>query len=90
MHPGTRGECVSSWASLNRPYCALGLSPLPAMVLGSEMAATAPAADAGGTEQGGTHSTEEMGQDLSFSNCIKDHRAQPFSARCSRRHLELA
>lgn len=47
---GARGERVSSWAPLNRPCSALGLSRFPATELGSGMAATAPSANAGGAE----------------------------------------
>lgn len=86
-HPGTRCEYVSSWAPLNRLCSALGFSQLPATGLGSGMAATAPSANAGGTEHSGdTHSTEEMGQDLPSRKDRKGHRAQPFPASCSRRH----
>ena len=61
-----------SCTPLHRPCCAPGLGQLPATGLGIGMAATAPATNAGGAEQGGTHSTEEMGQDLPASK--QNHR----------------
>lgn len=71
---------------LKRPHCALGLSWLLATGLGNGMAARAPAANAGGTEQGGTENTEEMEQDLAYSKCRKGHGNSHFQKDASRRH----
>ena len=84
-HPGTRGERVSSWAPLKRPCSALGLSRLTAMELGSGMAATAPSANAGGTEHSRDTAQRRWDRIYHPAKAGKD-TAQPFPASCSGRH----